>query len=411
LASRPPPRHALAGSLVATVAIGVTTWQACAIYDTSLLLPGPADAAAEADTLDDSSTLDAGPDADRCAHARWPSRPEADDPSTTPDVHVITALRTFDLGLRTDGGAPPVLGFDLDTACTCPAPESCAPQKGSALHCDDDGGRDNAGGALLRSLGAFNVLNQDDINQRIAAGGYGLVIQIRSYNGAANDTRVTVAVSVSNGVSGIEDGGTPSPKDDGTDHWTLDPASLLGGESIVGVDCDRDNSQCVPLFIDENAYVADHVLVGKMDFPLSLGSGGGISTIKLNLTGSIVTATLVPTAVAGGSSFALDRGQLAGRWSTAKLLASLAALQDPLSPGQYVCGGDSTYTGIKTRICASADIEADMSLDNTSAACDALSIAFGFTARPARLGKVYAGPPQSAGCADAGTPFHDDCSK
>ncbi len=43
------------------------------------------------------------------------------------------------------------------------------------------------------------------------------------------------------------------------------------------------------------------------------------------------------------------------------------------------------------------------------APCDALSIAFGFRAEPAKLGTVIQGHVPSVGCADGGAPYQDTC--
>jgi hypothetical protein len=388
---------------LAAVPLFAAAWQACAIYDTSLLLPALPDASDDGPT---EATTEP-PDADTCAHARWPSAPAADDPSTGSPAPVVVALRTLDIGSRPDGGAPPVYGYDLDGVCTCPAADSCRTPSGSSQRCDEDGGRDNAGGELLRTFSAFNVFNQDDLTRRLQAGLYGLVILLRDYNGAANDARVTVAVYISNGVNAVADGGTvPPPRYDGTDRWTVDPGSILGGSSLDGADCATASNTCVPNYFDDKAYVADHVLVASLDFPLSLGGGANMGYIALDLTGSVVTARLVKR----GASFALEDGRLTGRWATSKLLAGLAVLPDPFLGGAYLCGDDPTYVSVKKTICGSTDITARAADDSKGAPCDALSVGFGFTAEPAILGRVLA--PRGAtprGCSDGGAPVKDQC--
>jgi hypothetical protein len=148
--------------------------------------------------------------------------------------------------------------------------------------------------------------------------------------------------------------------------------------------------------------------VGSLDFPVALAGVASIGTIVLDLSGSIVTAHLVQTQ--GGWS--LQDGLLAGRWSTRKLLTSLSALTDPFMSSQYLCGTDPTYGSLKTQICAAADLTTDPKLDRTGAPCSALSVAFGFTAMPARLGEVYDKGPMVMGCGpDGGAPYSDDCSK
>jgi hypothetical protein len=390
---------ALAGAGVIG-AIASAAWVACSIYDPSLLLPA-SDAAIDAEL--EAAPIDARPDVvDTCAHARWPGPPAADDPSPQANIVFVDALRTLDLGIRRDGGAPPRFGYDLDQQCTCPSPDSCNTQA-SATRCDDDAGRDNTGGDLLRVFGTFNVINQDDLNANLQQGLYGLLIQIRDYNGTANDTQVTVSVLVSNGANGIQDGGSfPVPKDDGNDRWTIDPASLLGGASLSGTDCGKNNVACTPIHYDNKAYVSDHVLVASLDFPMSLGGSGSMTAIVLELAGSIVTAKIAPI----GKSYGLEDGQIAGRWPTTKLLTGLAALPDPLTPGRFLCADDPTYVDLKKNICASRDIVTDPKLDRREVDCDALSVALGFRATPALLGEVWqkGSPPPHCGAS-----YKDDC--
>jgi len=59
---------------------------------------------------------------------------------------------------------------------------------------------------------------------------------------------------------------------------------------------------------------------------------------------------------------------------------------------------------------AALDVPADPKLDGTDTACDALSIAFGFTASPAQLAEVKQLPATQIGCvSEAGAPFRDQC--
>jgi hypothetical protein len=401
-----------AALLASCGALAASGWAACSIYDPSLLLPA-VDAGLDATPpppVDATPGPDVAPsgDADTCAHRHWPARPASDDPSSTPSVEVIDALATLDIGVEPDGGPPPP-GFDLDGVCTCPGPDSCRNTDTTKPHCDDDAGGDNSGGGLLRALGTFGVFNSTSIDQRLAQGYYGLLVDVRNWNGQPNDTNVSVAIYVSNGLDGIQDAGAPvPPKNDGNDHWTVDPNSLLGGTNLddAGVSCDGDNTQCTPFYFDDNAYVAGGVLVGSTDFPISLGGVANNGTVVLDLSGSVITAQLVQTSV----GWSMTNGLLAGRWSSSKLLSSLAALADPLATGSYLCGDDPTYQGVKAQICQAADITADPKLDSTGAPCDALSVAFAFTAVPAHLGQVYDKGKVPAGCVgDAGEPFHDQC--
>jgi hypothetical protein len=367
--------------------VAAVVWAACSIYDTSLLLPAN----------DAGADPDAGPDgpADLCPHARAPSRPTTED--GTGEIEVTTAVRTLDMGLAKDGGTPSGLSFDLDGICTCPGPESCKPRVVGVQHCDDDAGRDNSGGDLVRrfSIVSAGALSQESINARINDGDYGLVIRVSGYNGKANDKQVVVAVFISNGTPNVPaDAGSKKPKWDGTDSWTLDSASVLGG---------ANGERVIPNFVDTNAYVANGVMVASLDFPLSLGNSNSDGTLTLELTGSVITAKLVPER----GSYKIEKGQIAGRWAVRKLLAALAALFDPSRPGEHICPGTQSYDDVKALICRGADILGDPLKSDPATPCDALSIGFGFTAYPAKIGPVVQAPAGPPNCPDSGKA--DDC--
>jgi hypothetical protein len=380
---------------------------ACGIYGQDDLLPGKA--------LIDAGVHDAAPivtppdsaqvDGDTCAHVRWPARPVADDPSATPDVIATSAIATLNLGLANEAGPASLLGFDLDHVCTCPGPDSCVNSISAGPHCDEDGGRDNAAQPLLQLVGTLPGLNEAALNQALHSGKYGLVIVVSEWNGQPNDTQVKISLFISNGLI-TDDGGSTGPvKGDGTDVWTVSSGSLLGGAALAGTDCGDQNTACSPVYYDDNAYVTGGTMVGSVDFSIALG-GGGSGTVNVDLSGSVVLATV--TASAGGWS--LTNGTIAGRWATSKLLSSLAAVNDPLNTGTYLCGSDATYALVKNDICNAMDIAADPNLDQTGAPCDAISISLGFTADPAQMGLVTSHSDPFTGCtSDAGVPFHDQC--
>jgi hypothetical protein len=378
-------------SLAAAAVLAGGSWNACSVYDSSLLLPLPVEAGADAD-VDGSSDVDGG-----CGvHA--PSRPTLED--GTANLDLVWAVRALDIGVRlgADAAPPPdpPLGLDLDNVCTCPGPESCKARAGASSHCDDLGGRDNSGSRLLKNFAQVSqgIFNQDQINQRIANGEFSLLVHVRGYNGGANDAKVELSIFISQGTP-FDDGGAtrPTPKWNGADVWIVDSASVFGGANDAGV--------IIPNYVDTEAFVADHVLVASVDFPLTLGSGGN-GILTLELTGSVVTARLVPD----GNTFRLEQADLAGRWATSKLLRAVSALHDPVNPGEYVCPGSQTYQNIKALICRAADIVADSKQTDMTQSCDALSIGIGFIAGPAKLGPVQPRQPTISTCPDSGP---DDC--
>jgi hypothetical protein len=391
--------------IVAAFVVGAPI-AACAIYDASLLLPANGNATSDAGEggAPDAANADGG--LFGCMGKHAPPKPTTED--GTADLDLVLAghrLRFLPAGTATfDHPAAPT-GLDLDSVCTCPGPESCMPLS-NAMHCDGEGGTDDSVGDIFQTfaLVAPDKFSDDAFNTDIA-GGYGTIIfRVRSYNGGKNDKQVTLIVYASNGLDGIQDGGKPPyvPKADGTDVWTLDPSSLLGGTSVDGgTTCEGNDNICVPFYADTEAYVSDGVLVAHLDFPISVGSSDSILVVKLSDT--IVTATLLEDA----GTFHIDEGQVAGRWNTVAFLSAISTLKDPFNKNQDLCGDSGTYANIKDRACKGSDLMSDPAADNTGQPCDALSIAVSFSAMPAHLGPIFDSPSKPSTC---GPGWKDDCS-
>jgi hypothetical protein len=371
------------------VCSGLAAGSSCGVYDITLLLG--ADAGPDAG---DSGTK---PDAGICPHARWPERPTADDPSTGDIQPFYNAVSSLDFGVRTDGGAPPPLGFDLDGFCTCQGePESCHQPEGGQPHCDLEAGVDNQGLALVRQFSAFpGFFEQDYINGRVQNGYWGALIRVAKYNGKPNDTQVEVAFFPSNGTKGIEQGFPTQPVYDGKDQWTIDPSAVLGG-SIP------DGGDPAPKYVDQSAYVSNGVLVANLGFPILVGASAGDNTLTIDLTGAIVAAKLVPSM----GSYKVDEGMIAGRWTTTKMLTSLQVLHDPFTMGEQLCGMNGTYQLIKGKICQSADIAANVIEDGKNAPCGALSVGIAFTSSPALPSGTFPRPDAGSPC---GLQWVDSC--
>jgi hypothetical protein len=379
--------------------VSAAAWVGCSIYDPSLLLPAQQDGGPDA--VVEAGGNDASPDViGPCPQVYPPAKPPGDDPSDAGDNQtVIVALHTLDLGIRTDGGASPLYGYDLDHVFTCcdGGPESCKPPvTGNPPHCDENEGRDNSGGQLLNTLALLDPtqISSDAISQRLEQGAYSLILQIASYNGQANDTQVVAGIYASAGVVTQGDA-APAAKWDGTDVWTVDESFVLNG---------ADASPILPNHFDAHAYVSGGVLVMQVNFPLSLGNGT-TNPVTISLTGGVITAQIVPV---GGGTYKLVNGQVAGRWSAAGVLATASSLQ---FQGNPICPGTSFYKNVKAQICAAADIAADPTQDNTAATCDALSVGFGFTADPANMGSVVATAQQPDYCDGGADAAPDDCTK
>lgn len=362
---------------------------ACFVYDKSLLLSVPSDGA-----IAEAGPADAGvSDGDPCLHAKYPGRPAADDPGGIDAGELVFALQSIEFNV--DAGAGEVVGYDLDNVCTCPGAPSCVSTK---QQCDDPRGRDNAAGTLLDTFMSYAALfDPQKINLKFAEGRIGLLVRVRRYNGTQNDTDVEVAILLSNGTEGAEDGGTPKPPVyDGTDVWTVDPRSLLGGVAPPYVPN--------PDQVDTSAYVSGGVVVSSINAAnIDFAGGAGTSSLQVDLTGVVLTGRIIP---APGGGFTVAEGVLSGRWATRKFLTSIATIHDPLNPGTYLCGDSGTYADLKPLICGARDITSLPLTDNMNAPCDALSFALAFNATPANLGAVYGGVPPVMPC---GAQWQDDC--
>ena len=273
----------------------LAAWGSCAIYDPSLL---GGDAGA------DVAQVDAGPEAATCTLAKYLDRPAKDDDAGASVADIVLAVQRFDFAPSNDAGV--LRGFDLDQRCTCPGSGSCVPLKGAPTICDDDAGRDNSAAQLLDTFTKIaSAFSPQKLNQKLQNGEFGLIVRVRNYNGAPNDTSVEAALFLSNGTTSATDGGAPiTPKFDGKDSWTIDPRSLLGGVAPPYIP--------QPNTTDSAAYVRDGVLVASLSTAdLEFNAGTGLGSLHVNMTGVVVTGRLVPD---GAGTYRIDDGVLAGRW-------------------------------------------------------------------------------------------------
>jgi hypothetical protein len=312
-----------------------------------------------------------------CAHAGLPTRP----PNTSSGVTLtglVAAVTSITLDPSDQSGRPRALGFDLDNACTCPGPGSCHATTGAQQVCDDPGtGRDHALNTMLASFKAYlPQFQESNLNQNLAAGDFGLVVEIDNYNGQANDPAVDI--SLFNGLGLANDAGAPTGKNDA---WVVE-----------------GSSSNTPLY-RISGYVADGVLaakfvtIGSVDaFSLRLRvpalSGAGLVTPRITFTEAWLSAKI---AVQNGK-LTLTSGQLGGRVSFQSGMNLVRA---------FGCTDELRDTG-RQQLCANADLA-----DTPNGACNVLSFAMGFQAVPATIA-AYQQPTDLVPCADAGTV--NDCT-
>jgi hypothetical protein len=282
---------------------------------------------------------------------------------------------------QTDGG--PFYGFNLDKTCTCPGPDSCQRPPSQATACDDPDGVDNYARRIFETLNALDpedggLITEVRLNAALQSGASGVLIQVSSYNGLANDGVVTVTVYSSIGYANYP---TP-PAFDGGDSWNVDPKSAAH------------------TYTTNNAYIANYTLVASLAFPIIVGSAV-IQPVYIDLESGLIVANV---QVDGGTVQSL-KGQLGGRWDPGKFLPRLQVIPDPVFPGQYLCGSDPTYAALKMVVCNNTDVNLDPANDGTGL-CNAVSMGLGFEALPAKVGATKPVPDAGYPC---GATWADMC--
>jgi hypothetical protein len=391
-------------AVVVVGAIAASSYQACSVYDASLLV-GPDSSAVVAPEASGDANGDGG-----CVGAVPPSRPApTPDDDAASQITVVAAFNTIDIGLTELDASVPPFGYNLDEQCTCPGPPSCAQQAKAPETCDDpdSGGRDNSDIKLFRLFGMTATSGTMQIDQQLSMGQYGLLLVVNNYNGQPDDSNVTVDFYVSDGLARDDAGLIPRPKLDGQDMWTRDVNSISPSNTA--------------LYSDDTAYVSNSVVVAHFGkIPITFGDRSFLGGATMKLSSAVIVGQL--TAYSEGDSgsapfgFALKGGTIAGRWSTTDLLSTLATIPDTTSDastGGFLCGDSGAYQIIKIVVCQTADISSNVTNDNNTplAPCDAISVGLQFTALPAQLGPVIAVPPAPAGCADSNGTFTDKCSQ
>lgn len=355
---------------------------ACGPGDLRDLTAGRADAA-----------VDAAADADAavCNHAVPPERPTTPDGPNTPGLVFAFDSVRFDTGEQ-EGGAPKPKSLDLDRTCTCDEPrlepESCiAPDAGATKRvCDGIDGRDNAAGPLLAAAAsAGDNFGPAAFEGQVRAGVFNVIVSLQGWNGLPDDPAVVVGVQLSGGTDDEPgDAGRTKPRFDGTDVWSVTPASVLGGGDLVGTDCRTLKTTCIPTRSDAMAYVRDGMVVAHLDLALPVVTS--TSSFVLEFVAATVTATMVKE----GDHFRVV-GEIAGRWPIDRLLPSLARIPNPLNPGHALCATDAgmqIYEVAKKTACDALDLTANPALDNKNVRCDAISNSISFTGVTAVIGTV-----------------------
>jgi hypothetical protein len=311
---------------------------------------------------------------DNCGRFVVPSKPKEDPGGADADfLFALDSLR-FDLA-SADPAAP--LGPDLDGVCSCaencacPGPPSCKGKE--AKSCDKRGGVDNGGGDAVSGVFTLRGSGRPE-TERIAAGSSTIAFRLTNYNGKPNDPQV--------GVHLFRVGSIGQPKWDGSD--AREPES----DTIVQTD---------PVFAQitqGDAYVKDGYLVTKLSGSIPFDE------ILLPFSEILVIAKLSDVTMAP-PKLKVARGYLAGRVPTAQLLNNFRTI--PSSEGDGGLCNDVKFGLARGLICEARDIMGASGQDNKDMDCDAMGVAWQFTAAPIRIGPVSKSKPRKDFCPNIDT--------
>jgi hypothetical protein len=329
----------------------------------------------------DAGSADAATDGPSgCVLATYPDPPGGADDGT--DIGTVgVAVHTIDLGDMAD-----TPGYDLDHTCTCTADAgpTCAGYSSSAsTYCDAPGGVDNQFAKLVSliqlAVGVANI-GSTALSNKADAGYWTLLVEIKGYNGQADDPAVDVALYPCASL------GT-QPKWDGTDSWPILATSV--------------NAAGDPLYASQGAYVASHTLVATVpSVPLILA--GEKQTITLTLRSAVLTGQLVQSH----GQWRLVQGVIAARLGTSDFFQSLSSYRD--TSAQPLCTDSAFFKAAKMAVCNDADILLDENQPRTTP-CDAFSFGMGFSADSALLGPKVPVPTPTPGCPAATDPAGTTC--
>lgn len=311
-----------------------------------------------------------------CFLRKPPLAPEADDvdPDGEDVPELFLAAHNIHSGDELDDDGEPVwktIGYDTDDECsTEPMSHACSVAQwatpGAMGSIDGEDGVDNAVGAAFRHIseegsGSATTAGNDFAN----AGLRTYVVQVRGYNGQANDSDVTLSTFA---VTFASTPGAQSAKPlwTGGDEW-------LGYDTFFNVDSGVPEGETLPppKFAAERAYVVQHRLVAY--FPDVLSVHGTFSRL-------VVTGTLRERE---GLGWVLDDAVMAGRVMIDNLLQILDTTNDP-THRERICIGHPLYAGYKAVFCSLGDVSYT-GADEQSSLCDGVSWAWSFDAVPAKV--------------------------
>lgn len=361
-----------------------------------------------------TNAVDAGPDVGPdvseagpfvCTPAHPIERGDASD--VDGGAAYVFAMKALVVGLE-QGAQLEAVAWDLDDHCTCQdkvTPEACIRPTATAPEtCDLKDGRDVAGNLSLRQATALvQGISDTKLAEQLAAGKFGAIVELRDWNGTADDPKVRVDFAPSYGTALTDDAGAPilqgngfpknAPlKHDGKDKWGFAPAFASGNGSSVDAAAH-----------DDSAYVRGGTLVAHFSaVSVIVQFDVGNSNPLVFRVVEAVTTAKIGTGDAGTTE--LTDGRIGGRVLTADMMRSFGAWEDPL--GGFICPNSSSfaYGAIQGAICKNRDIRGSAAEDHKALPCDAISFGIGFTAEPATIYGPVGYPYSTTDCFDGSVP-------
>lgn len=413
-------RSALASALL--VGISLTCGACAAIFGFEELGSEKYDAggstvdAPTSETGTDGGT-DGPPTNPVCAQVGIPDKPVNPDSGSEDDQDILVAINTLDIGITT------AAGFNLDRTCSPTQQTSSCIPGGSGTDFDefgkdtDDKGTDNAGFALLKTVGAFGEgFEPKSINERLRDGEFGAVLRITKWNGTPDDTDIVFEVFPALGVSVDVGGGTfvrkTSSLDAGfaaTDQWHRD--TRFRGVSGVSTQ------------FSLNAWVAGGRVYGRFaQLVIPVNVPDDAKPLDLTLKEAIISAKLEQV----DGAWRLTDGVVGGRVATKDFLANVRTIYVRDNNGvkdAFLCTagslGPTLYGLVKTKVCAARDISGS-GIDDRTKGCDAFSAGFRVDSYPLTNKGYYEGETNFEDLApdataprcvtNPGVPLGDDCA-
>jgi hypothetical protein len=359
------------------------------------------------ETGTDSATPEGG--GPTCTALGIPDRPAVVDAGADALDPIHMAVKLLDFGIDTAAGAP---GFNLDHTCSpSVATSSCATKIDEATF-DKYGkdknaqGVDNSGFGLLAYLSYLGTAFAPvSINDRLAAGEYGIVIRLANWNGTSEDDDVIVEIFPAIGLWNHPDGGalTPgaTPKFTADDQWRRDRRF----QNVV----DASTIKSASAWVTGGRLVASFQ---RVTLPISVPDD--TKPLDVIMQEGYLLGSIVPD----GTSYRIKDAVVGGRWRTADMLGQVRTIYVKNTAGLQnviLCDPNlafDVYGAVKKEVCDGRDIRGSSLDDGKSLPCDSFSAGLRIDTYAVTVPGTFSDLPViAARCQQAGSiPQGNDCS-